>query len=77
MDIANHNTTSVLTLKLINACRLYLKEQYISDIAHISGKNLTPGVLYADQYLICLYLPFNGQTNWNQMMLHGKFGKKS
>ena len=76
MDIANHNTTSVLTLKLINACRLYLKEQYISDIAHIS-ENILLQEYYADQYLICLYLPFNGQTNWNQMMLHGKFGKHS
>ena len=76
MDIANHNTTSVLTLNLINACRLYLKEQYISDIAHISGKIL-PQEYYADQYIICLYLPFNGQTNWTQMMLHGKFGRNS
>ena len=45
MDIANHHITSVSTLKKINACRLYLKAQYISDIIQISGKNLIPGVL--------------------------------
>ena len=45
MDIANHHITSVSTLKKINACRLYLKAQYISDIAQISGKTLIPGVL--------------------------------
>ena len=45
MDIANHNITSVSTLKKINACRLYLKAQYISDIAQISKKTLIPGVL--------------------------------
>ena len=44
MDIVNHHTTLVPTLKKINGCRLYLEAQYISDIAHISGKTLTPGV---------------------------------
>ena len=45
MDIANHHITSVSTLKKINTCRLYLKAQYISDIAQISEKTLIPGVL--------------------------------
>ena len=45
MDIANHHITSVSILKKINACRLYSKAQYISDIAQISGKTLIPGVL--------------------------------
>ena len=43
MNIANHHTTSVSTLK--NAFRLYLKGQSIFYIAHISGKPPIQGVL--------------------------------
>ena len=46
MDIANTHIISVTTLKWINACRLYLKAQYLSDITNISGKTLTSGVLH-------------------------------
>ena len=45
MDIANNNKQLVSIFKQINACRFYLKTQYLSDITKISGKALTQGVL--------------------------------
>ena len=75
MDDIHKYTSSINTLKVLNACRIYLQITFLSEITNLAGDKIIQGAILQDKNKIYLQVNLDGLLNANQTKQHGKYGK--